>query len=545
MKELGLLTLTESEWAKAKHRADVIGPLAELSSVGKAAAKEAAEKLGISSRTVYELVKKCRAGSGLVTDMAAKISNGGKGKERISIEISTIVSEVIDSAYLTKQMKSVESIIREIELRCRKAGLRRPAANTIRARIRSLDPTIATKRRHGTDAARSLSSAGGKVPELTAPLDVVQIDHTPMDVMIVDEKSRQSIGRPYLTLAIDSLTRCIVGMLLTLEAPSATSVGLVLAHAVRDKRSWLDRLNLSEFSWPMHGKPEKIYTDNAAEFHSEALARGCEQHGIEIGYRPAGQPHFGGIIERVIGTAMKMAHELPGTTFSNAVERGNYDSEAEACLTLHELERWLALAICSYHETIHKSLWESPIAKWNSYKETRKIEAVANEKSFLIDFLPVIRRSITRTGFVIDHITYYADSLKPWIARRAKLEKFIVRRDPRDLSRVWILDPESKGYLEIPYRSLASPAVTLWEHKIAVAKLREAGRAKINESVLFRMIEKMREIELTAKKETRKSRRNRERRSHLPNVQLPEQRAPICIEMSESEVKPFEDIEEW
>ena len=54
-----------------------------------------------------------------------------------------------------------------------------------------------------------------------------------MDVIVVDEKYREPIGKPYLTLAIGTFTRCIVGMLLTLEAPSATSVGLCLAHTVQ------------------------------------------------------------------------------------------------------------------------------------------------------------------------------------------------------------------------------------------------------------------------------------------------------------------------
>jgi putative transposase len=31
-------------------------------------------------------------------------------------------------------------------------------------------------------------------------------------------------------------------MVVTLEAPSATSVGLCLAHAAADKRAWLERL---------------------------------------------------------------------------------------------------------------------------------------------------------------------------------------------------------------------------------------------------------------------------------------------------------------
>ncbi|WP_264081669.1 hypothetical protein [Gandjariella thermophila] len=32
-------------------------------------------------------------------------------------------------------------------------------------------------------------------------------------------------------------SRCVVGLVVTLEAPSATSVGLCLAHAATDKRA--------------------------------------------------------------------------------------------------------------------------------------------------------------------------------------------------------------------------------------------------------------------------------------------------------------------
>jgi hypothetical protein len=41
----------------------------------------------------------------------------------------------------------------------------------------------------------------------------------------------------------------------------------------------------------------------------------------------------------------------------------------------------------------------------------------------LVDFLPIIRCTLTRTGFVIDHILYYADALKPWISRRDRLPR--------------------------------------------------------------------------------------------------------------------------
>ncbi|MFJ6562970.1 hypothetical protein ACIQMV_24500 [Streptomyces sp. NPDC091412] len=63
-----------------------------------------------------------------------------------------------------------------------------------------------------------------------------------MDVIVVDEQHRMPIGRRYLTVAIDVASRCVVGLVVTLEAPSATSVGLCLAHAACDKRPWLERL---------------------------------------------------------------------------------------------------------------------------------------------------------------------------------------------------------------------------------------------------------------------------------------------------------------
>ena len=58
---------------------------------------------------------------------------------------------------------------------------------------------------------------------MTAPLEQVQIDHTVIDLIVVDDRDRQPIGRPYLTLAIDVFTRCVIGMVVTLEAPSAVS----------------------------------------------------------------------------------------------------------------------------------------------------------------------------------------------------------------------------------------------------------------------------------------------------------------------------------
>ena len=337
--------------------------------------------------------------------------------------------------------------------------------------------------------------------------------------------------------------------------PSATSVGLCLAHVASDKAPWLEATGV-EANWPIIGRPQRIGVDNAREFHSEALERGCAQHDIAIDWRPPGRPQAGGIVERVIGTLMELVHGLPGTTFSNVMQRGRYDSDKAACLTLAELERWLAVAIAKfYHLRPHAGLdGEAPLRRYEAGVRALAAEGLApptprKPRAFLIDFLPVIRRTLRRDGVVIDHIHYFSDALRPWIETARQPRRVLVRRDPRDLSRVHILDPEDGGYLEVPYRELSRPPVSLWEHRLARARLRQRRRGELDEGALFAAIEEMRAIEATAR--TRTSRRQRARRMGLRVIEEP---ASVAISTPSAwsggvvapgaPLAPF-DVEEW
>ncbi|MGZ8219145.1 Mu transposase C-terminal domain-containing protein [Methylomagnum sp.] len=543
--EPGVATLPEAAWREARRRAEVIVPLAASARLGHAAVDHAATALGLSRRQVYTWVRRYRQGEGLLTDLVPRRSNGGRSQSRLPAATERLITEALEQRYLTRPKPSEAALRREVVRRCRRTGLKPPARNTVRARLDRLDPVRVAGRREGPDAARRLRAVAGATPEVAAPLDLVQMDHTPVDLIVVDAAGREPLGRPYLTLAIDVFSRAILGFLVALEAPSATSVGLCLAHAAADKRPWLEHRGI-EAEWPMHGKPRVLSVDNAAEFHGEALRRGCEQHGIELRFRPPGQPQYGGVVERVLGTLMARVHELPGTTFSNPAARGDYAAERDAALTLAELEHWLALAIAVYHGSVHGALGQTPAARWREgLAGGGPPRSVAHPDAFLIDFLPVFRRTLGRGGFVLDHIGYYSDALKPWIARRDRREKFLVRRDPRDLSRIWVLDPDGTAYLELPYRTLARPAITLWEHRQALAAWRARGRDAVDEAALFRMIETQRTLTGSAAQARKQARRDLERRRHLatgaaspapPAPPEPGEAAPV---------RPFDEIEEW
>jgi len=193
---------------------------------------------------------------------------------------------------------------------------------------------------------------------------------------------------------------------------------------------------------------------------------------------------------------------------------------------------------------------------WAAGVEEQAPPMVTDSAAFLVDFLPVMRRKLTRSGFVIDHVHYFCNGLKPWIARRVQMERFVIRRDPRDISRIWVLDPDDGSYMPVPYRTLSYPAVSVWEHRAAIERLHAEGRAQVDEDALFRMVEKMRTITETASTTTRKARRNAERRKHSgttgetenSTMLPPDERPPDegnNKTTPEQSMTPFEVIEQW
>jgi putative transposase len=540
-------------WQEAEQRAAVLRPLAALPTCPREQARAAAVALGVSERQIYRLLRKCREGGGTVTALVSSGSDGGRGKRRIDERRDALIRAAIAELYLTPQRMSAEKIVVEVRRRAHDQHVRPPSASTVRRRIAAL-PQEERRRRGDVEVPEAVL---GSTVTAKAPLDVVQIDHTPVDLILVDPIERRPIGRPWVTVAIDVFSRCIAGFLVTLEAPSATSVGLCLAHVASDKRSWLEAIGV-DADWPVMGRPRQIGVDNAAEFHSEALERGCAQHDITIDWRPLGRPQVGGIVERVIGTLMELVHGLPGTTFSNVMQRGRYDSDKAACLTLAELERWLVVAIAKlYHLRPHAGLdGAAPLRRYQEGVRALAADGQApptprDPRAFLIDFLPVVRRTLRRDGIVIDHIHYFSDALKPWIERDGPPRRLLIRRDPRDLSRIYVHDPDDGGYLEVGYRELSRPPVSLWEHRLARSRLRRQRRSEIDEGVLFAAIEEMREIEVQARTTTRTTRRNQARRLGLrviaePEPRLSEPASPWLVRAVEGMVssEPF-DVEEW
>jgi putative transposase len=258
----------------------------------------------------------------------------------------------------------------------------------------------------------------------------------------------------------------------------------------------------------MFGIPRTIHVDNGAEFHGEALIRGCAEYGIHLSHRPVARPRFGAHIERLIGTMMGRVHLLPDITDSSPTRRGSYNSEEEARLTLAEFSEWLHLEIAGrYHHSIHRILGTTPAAAWAQSLARGTLPVLpADPSRFVIGFLPIVHRKLQRNGLYFERIRYWADVL-PALAQPR--ESLLVRYDPRDLSRLYALAPD-KTYQVIPYADVRRPPITLAELRFAHAQLRKSARESINEEQLFLMHERQTTLLLEVTKATKTARRRKE-----------------------------------
>ncbi len=561
-KRPSLTHIPDDDWQDAQKRFEIIRPLVNHPERTRAMVTSRAAEFNVHTNTVYSWIRLYEE-SGTLTSLMPK-RRSDLGTTKLSVEVEAVIKSAIEDEYLTRQKKSITKVCDEVLRRCLNAGLEPPHCNTVRNRISKLSEDLKLSRRRSKRASdRHFAPLTGSFPHADFPLSVVQIDHTKLDIVLVDDVYRLPVDRPWITLAIDVFSRMVVGFYISFDPPGALATGLCIAHGALPKEKWLAKHGLGT-SWPCWGLPKTLHMDNAREFRGVMLQRACSEYGISVEWRPVARPHFGGHIERLLGTLLREIHTLPGTTFSNPVARGEYDSEGKAALTLQELETWLATYITEvYHQRVHSGIGMSPLRKYeegvfgsNGRPGCGLPGKILDEDRLRLDFMPFEERTVQQYGVVIDEIHYYHDVLRRWINAvepgKAKLKrKFVFKRDPRDISTIWFYDPELNTYYPIPYRDLSHPPISIWELRKVRKILETEGKQDINEQLIFEAYGRMREIEQKAVTATKQIRKAMQRRLHAAAAGKPAPISPrpqITTDAGPPEsvpvIAPFDEMEE-
>lgn len=518
---------------KAEWRLNVIAPLLVpnrtrlmvANRANDAELREEAEKYGYSLYTsgIYDWIRwygPTRDLRVLVDDSDGK--QGGPGKKRFDPLVLNIFTEVVDEQFLIPEGCSRLDVADEVEKRIKEENkdrkpdkqLKIPKYITVTRWIKELDPVVVQMARLGEEAAERLFRQYGQMQYPTEPMVRVELDFTTMDLIVLDENGIP-MGRLSVILGIDTATRYPWGYS-TSFLRGYQAVMECFRHGIRPKNTREQYNTIHE--WLAYGTPLEVVPDRALEFvKSEAFREACLALGITLMPTEARSPWEKPTIERFIKTKHEgKIHKLPGTTFSDILERGDYDSEENACIFVDQIDEILNLYfVDEYAQTRHRGIRDTPAHRWEMMTREHfspNLPGTAEELDIILR--PFEMRTLEHYGVEIEYLKYNdIDNPEVGVLRYRMDEKKRERRDkkqteeepgrlkvkydPNNLEYVYIFDPFQKPagrYIKLPSTNPDyTRGLTLYQH-MAILNYTKAHEPEVNKESLWRSRERISEI---------------------------------------------------
>lgn len=447
----------------------------------------------------------------------------GNRTSRYPGEVETHCQAAIEEVYLRRERNGIKSTLENAEQRVRAenahrpewAQLKLPTQRFISRLIGRLNTEEVYMARHGRDAARNKFRSVTRHRITAGPLERAEMDHTQLDVFVVDERTAMPLGRPYLTVCIDDYSRCVLGVYLGFEPPSFASVSKCLEDCFRPKVHLKEQYQEVQHEWPAYGVMRELVVDMGTEFHSNSLKLLCESVGIEIHYAARKEPWFKGKIERFLGTLNRaVAHAVPGKTFANIFERGDYDPSKHACLTLSTLRtmvmKWIA---DEYHHTIHRVLGATPASAWRAAIRPEDIPLPDESVHIPAIIGSAHKRRLTHKGIEFESLLYNSEEMRQLRSQYGDTLDVEIRVDELDIGHVYVLWPDAARPFKVP-ALLAEYAsgLSLWAHQKVKEQHREASASEADPMGLLetkRTIQELVEKDLLQKKKRTRKRSGR------------------------------------
>ena len=318
---------------------------------------------------------------------------------------------------------------------------------TLDRRLRQLPIAIRLKRKHGSRAAEKQLASYEKVEDPTFPLEVVQTDHTLLDITVWDEKLKQRHKGVWMTCFLDRRTRVILGFTLHIEQRDSEVVERCLSMAALPKTNFKHWCPDAIGDWPCFGLPFKVVCDNGLEFLSDAVTELCGRLGINVVPAEGHTPQYKGSIERWFRT---VKDGLIRKLRTQKILRERPDLPRD-CLTVSELDaeigRWI---VDVYHTAAHSSLQgNAPIDVWNEEIQGIHLPLASSAEELLATVGMRAHRTLGPDGINFDNDTYTSAELKQL---RVKLgpaaERVEVIYSSRTAHYIFVVDPVDDVYVK-------------------------------------------------------------------------------------------------
>ncbi len=357
--------------------------------------------------------------------------------------------------------------------------------------------------RKGAEFAERKYSGVGKTERATRPGETFQVDEWEEDArsIILSGPMREGLdqatikalprGRRWMYIVIDVATRYIVGFGLSTSQQSEAAIR-ALHSATRDKTD-LAQAAGAEFDW-IGFYFESLESDTGSAFHAETSQRAVEIIGATYKFGQTGQPEFRAIIERLFKTFTHRAMPyIPGRTFSNPQERGNYDTEGLAVLTDDQLALiFIRYIVDVYHQSPHAGLFnETPADALTRLSGQVGLPEKRSPRVRRRAFGLRAERTVTARGIRFLGIDFNSKELQK------------IRQERGSNKRAFYIDPENLGTIsvwndghwieaECSIENFHTIRLVDWVEVGKILRSRYSAQAELKTSIIFAALNEMR-----------------------------------------------------
>lgn len=412
-----------------------------------------------------------------ITALIEQQDQKGNTNPRYPKEVEEIVERAIEAKYLTQERGSIQDALdkavadlqKENALRPDAIKLPLPTRRLVERMIRAISAFDRCAARYGRLVAAKRFRSVQRHRTTGAPLERAEMDHTLLDLMVIDDATCLPLGRPWVTACIDDYTRNVLGIFVSFEPPSFFTVARCLKQAILPKEWITEEYPSIRNTWDAHGVMRELVVDNGTEFHSASLENACYSLGIELHYAPRKTPWFKGKIERFLGTLNRgIAHRAPGTTFRGILEREEYDPAKHAVVRYSVLKEILYTWILDvYHQKPHRTLHVPPTVMW--------AKSIGSDQILLPDdparLDAILGRSeircLSHKGIELDGLFYNSPELTVLRRRLGDKVDVEVRVDAADIGKIIVLSPDRREMYSVPaLRNDYAAGLSVWQHRI-------------------------------------------------------------------------------
>jgi putative transposase len=441
-----------------------------------------------SARTLNRWIKSYISAGSSIRGLLPVHENKGNYNAKVDPNVEPYIQLAIDR-FKSKECPTVSSahsymealIENDNSFQSPQEKLKVPSVPALTARIEEEAPKELLESRKGKRAANIEFKQSKLVREIKLILQRAEIDHTQLDLFVVDDKTKMVLGRPWVTVLLDYKSKNILGFYIGFEHPSYLSVAKALQHAMSSK-SYVKKIypNVKN-EWLCAGKPAVIATDRGKEFRGVAFEDACMDLNIIIQHNPAKHPWYKGTVERYFNTLnQQLLCAMPGKVMTKIYDSIDYRPEKNGVISMSTFMEIFHIWVIDVYQCeprtrkniIPKDAWKEDLDRVPIVVEDpEKLKLILSES---------FTAYLGNTGIIKDYINYDSEQLTKYRSLYG-FGRVSIKRARDNLGEIYVLDDKSKKHFKVDaVNQEYAKNLSLFQHEIHIKFVKLQLKQKVD-----------------------------------------------------------------